>query len=192
MPQPTHRHTWQRWQAWALGAYKKLLTNCCLATKQCWPNGDTKEVKAKSKNKIKTHTHTRTELNRDRWLHTLGKTNYKEAVPEFLLRHRGLRIWLQWLGILWRYRFNPCPGTVGLRSSVAIAAAWIWFLAWELLCAASAAKRKKKKGINPGKSLNQPIRQPGNNNNNDRIYNSSPWEIRIQSYNILSKMFSFQ
>ena len=42
-------------------------------------------------------------------------TPYKKMILEFLLWHSGLRIQLQWLGLLWRCRFNPQPSTTGYR-----------------------------------------------------------------------------
>ena len=37
------------------------------------------------------------------------------CLREFPLWHSGIRIQLQWLGSLWRCRFNPWLGTVGSR-----------------------------------------------------------------------------
>ena len=37
----------------------------------------------------------------------------KLGSPWSLLWHRGLRIWLQWLGLLWRHSFNPQPSSGG-------------------------------------------------------------------------------
>lgn len=44
-----------------------------------------------------------------RWA-TVYDLSFRKISWEFPLWHGGLRIWLQWLRLLWRCRFDPWPG----------------------------------------------------------------------------------
>ena len=83
---------------------------------------------------------------------TLLSSKKKNEIEEFPLWQSGLRIQLQQLGLLWRYRFDSLPSAMGqwVKSSVAASAAQIQSLAWELSYTTGAAIRNKgRKEENP-------------------------------------------
>ena len=70
---------------------------------------------------------------------------------EFLLWHSELSIRLQWLGLLQRCGFDPCPDAVGWRiqhGCAEAAAAWIPSMVWERPYAEGVAIKKKKEWMN--------------------------------------------
>ena len=70
---------------------------------------------------------------------------------KLLLWPSGLRIQLQWLRSLKRYRFDPQPGVMGLGPGIAAAvpqvtaAGWIQSLGWKFPYARGVAIKIKKK-----------------------------------------------